>query len=318
MKRVNVILTTYNGEKYLPILLDSLLAQTYENIAVYVRDDGSSDHTPEILERYEQKQGEHVSIHVLRDSLGNLGYVKNFIYTLQQSEDADYYAFCDQDDYWLPDKIANAVEMLEKRPAEQCLLYSCAYEARDENLNLISKGKIPTSFDKLDVGKALSLYDGGWLLGFTLVMNRTLKEQAFSFTYQGIMYSHDIWTQAVAVGFQGELIVDPRVGAYFRRHESATSIAESGVSNSAFTAWKYRLDELLGKGKLFTQLNGGVCLYNELFAEQMVRERDRKFLKVFGSAPGKHRIKKLLYPHRLKQSLVVEIAWRIAILLGRI
>lgn len=318
MKRVNIILTTYNGERYLSVLLDSLLAQTYENIAVYIRDDGSTDRTLEILEQYEQKSEKHVAIHILRDSLGNLGYVKNFIYTLQQSGNADYYAFCDQDDYWLPDKITNAVELLEMRPAEQYLLYSCAYECRDIELNLISKGKFPTSFDKLDVGKALSLYDGGWLLGFTLVMNNALKEKAFSFEYKGVIYSHDIWTQAVAVGFQGELIVDSRVGAYFRRHPSTTSIAESNISNCTIAAWKFRLDELLGKGKLFSQLNGSVCLYNELFGNQMVRKQDHIFLKLFGCAPGTHRIKKLLYPHRLKQSFAVELAWRFAILLGKI
>ena len=167
----------YNGEKYLRVLLDSLLAQTYCNIDIYIRDDGSTDNTPLILKEYENKTVNGISIHLLWDNLGNLGYVKNFLQIIRTSGDADYYAFCDQDDYWLPDKIAHAVEVLQTKPSYKCLLYSSAYETRDTDLNFLRKGHVPTPLEKLDVGKALSLYDGGWLLGFTLVMNKTLKKK---------------------------------------------------------------------------------------------------------------------------------------------
>lgn len=316
MKQVNVILCTYNGEKYLRALLDSLLAQTYGNIAVYVRDDGSKDGTTGILEVYDGKEQGGVSIHVIRDDLGNLGYVKNFMQTVRVSGDADYYAFCDQDDIWLPDKIANAVELLDQRPADKCLLYSCAYEARNNNLEFVSKGHIPTPLEKLDVGKSLSLYDGGWLLGFTLVCNRTLKQLAFDNSAEKI-YSHDIWVQAVAVGFGGELIYDPRVGAYFRRHETATSVAESDIGKSFFNAWRYRWEEFLG-GKMFSRLKNGMVTYALLYGDQVESRKDRKFLKLFGADCGRYRLRKALYPYRLKQSLLVECAWRFAILLGKI
>ena len=316
MERVNIILCTYNGEKYLRVLLDSLLAQTYKNIGVYIRDDSSKDSTPEILKEYEGKNVDGISVHVIRDDIGNLGYVKNFIQTIRASGEADYYAFCDQDDYWLPDKVANAVELMRQRPADKCLLYSCAYEARDNDLNFVSAGHIPTPLDRLDVGKSLSLYDGGWLLGFTLVINKTLKEKAFDNQVEK-MYSHDIWVQAVAAGFGGELIYDPRVGAYFRRHESATSVAESGIGKSFFSEWKYRFEEFFG-GKLFGQLKSGMVSYAQLYQSEMADPKDRKFLEAFGADVKEHRLKKLFYPHRMKQSLLVECAWRVAILLGRI
>ena len=69
------------------------------------------------------------------------------------------------------------MEVLQTKPSYKCLLYSSAYETRDTDLNFLRKGHVPTPLEKLDVGKALSLYDGGWLLGFTLVMNKTLKEK---------------------------------------------------------------------------------------------------------------------------------------------
>ena len=317
MDKVNIILCTYNGEKYLRILLDSLLAQTYRNIDVYIRDDGSNDSTPQILCEYENRMQSGVRIHVLRDSLGNLGYVKNFLKTIRDSGDAEYYAFCDQDDYWLPDKIKNAVELLSKKPQNKCLLYSCAYETRDENLDFVSEGHVPTSFNRLDVGKSLSLFDGGWLLGFTLVMNRHLKKLAFDNDEQE-MYSHDIWTQAVAVGFGGELVYDERIGAYFRRHSSTTSIAESGVNSSFINAWTYRWNEFFGNGKLFVQLKSGMQTYAKIYGNRVKKKRYQEFLTYFGAEKNKYRFKKLFYPYRLKQSLIVELAWRIAIFLGKI
>lgn len=317
MDKVNIILCTYNGEKYLRVLLDSLLAQTYRNIDVYIRDDGSKDSTPQILAEYENRNENGITVHVIKDNLGNLGYVKNFLKTIRLSGDAEYYAFCDQDDYWMPDKIKNAVELLSTKPQNKCLLYSCAYEARDENMNLVSEGHVPTSFDKLDVGKSLSLFDGGWLLGFTLVMNNRLKKLAFENNAQE-MYSHDIWAQAVAVGFKGELIYDKRVGAYFRRHSSTTSVAESGINKSFINEWKYRFNEFFGNGKLFAQLKSGMQTYAKIYGNKVRRKKDQQFLTYFGAKKEQYRFRKLFYPHRLKQSIAVEIAWRIAILLGKI
>lgn len=317
MDKVNIILCTYNGEKYLRVLLDSLLAQSYGNIHVYIRDDGSTDSTPQILEEYENRSQGGVSIHVLRDDLGNLGYVRNFLHIIRSSGEADYYAFCDQDDYWLPDKMAHAVELLGQHPAQQCLLYSSAYETRDQNLEFVREGHVPTPLERLDVGKSLCLYDGGWLLGFTLVMNKTLKEKAFDNQAQE-MYSHDIWVQAVAAGFGGRLIYDPRVGTYFRRHGSTTSIAESSVSRSFLAAWKYRWSELFGNGSMFDRLKSSMVSYAELYSGQMSRKKDQQFLTRFGSREKGHRLGKLFYPHRMKQSLPVELAWRLAILLGKI
>lgn len=316
MEKVNIILAAYNGEKYLRTLLDSILAQTYRNIEIFVRDDGSKDHTLQILEEY-AKTSKSVPIHILRDDLGNLGYIANFLHTIRISSDADYYAFCDQDDYWLPDKIANAVELLSGRPKDRPVLYSCAYEVRNDTLAFVRTGHTPTPMERLDVGKALSLYDGGWLPGFTLVMNRALKEKAFDNNAEK-MYSHDIWVQAVAAGFQGELIVDNRVGAYFRRHSDSTSIAETSVTSTVISAWIFRFKELFSAKSTFTALKDGMCTYADTFADQVARDRDRKFLKYFGTTSKRYLLQKVFYPHRLKQSVPVELAWRLAILLGKI
>src|SRR4051794_10321745 len=105
-ERVMILLATYNGEKYLDELMRSLLSQTYRNFGVLVRDDHSSDRTPEILERWSASQPDKV--HVISDDLGNLGSLRSFS-LLMESCDAPYFALCDQDDVWLPNKIELAI-----------------------------------------------------------------------------------------------------------------------------------------------------------------------------------------------------------------
>lgn len=319
MRKVNIILCTYNGEKYLPALLDSVFAQTYGNIDIYARDDNSKDGTKAILKAYAEKSTDRIRLHIVEDDLGNLGYSRNFMRTMRASGDADFYSFCDQDDIWLPDKVERAVSAMEKESQDRCILYSSNYDVCDKDLNVVGESHPLTPFDKLDVGKSLSLYDGGWLLGFTLVMNRKLKELSFDNDAEQI-YSHDIWVQAVAVGFEGLLLTDDKVTVHFRRHENTTSIAESKVNRSFLEAWKYRLNEFLGNGKMFQSLRNGINTYASIFANRLPRAKDNLFLRCFADRGDgrKHILRKFLYPHRLKKSFVVELAWRFAILMGRI
>ena len=94
---VNVLISTYNGEKYIKDQIDSILGQTYPNIRIYVRDDGSSDNTCNILKEYE-KAGKIV---LFRGD--NVKWGKSFLTLLKKAETGSYWAFSDQDDVWLPD-----------------------------------------------------------------------------------------------------------------------------------------------------------------------------------------------------------------------
>ncbi|PWJ48217.1 glycosyltransferase [Faecalicatena contorta] len=318
MKKVNIILSTYNGEKYLPIQMDSLLNQSYPNITIYIRDDGSSDGTLRIIKEYQRQQG-NKKIILLEDNEGNLGYVKSFMKIIRNCDPADYYAFCDQDDYWLSDKIERAVQHLSSLESDKCLLYTSAYAVCDSKLNVIDSGHEPMPLEELSVGKSLSLYDGGWLLGFTCVINDELRIKAFNNEITD-MYSHDIWVQAVAVAMKGIQVYDKKVTAYFRRHENTTSVAETGMAKSVLDAWKYRWNETFGNGKMFERLKSGVVSFHSAFMQDVTQEEDILFLKLFVGDKGKliKRIKKVFYPYRLKKGFFVEIAWRFAILLGKI
>lgn len=104
---VQVLLSTYNGERYIPQLLESLTLQDYPNVHVLVRDDGSSDDTVSLL----KSSYRHLDIRVFEGA--NIGPTASFLELIRlSSSEAAFYALYDQDDYWKSDKIARAVERL--------------------------------------------------------------------------------------------------------------------------------------------------------------------------------------------------------------
>ena len=107
-KKVAVLISTYNGKKYLKEQLDSILNQTYPNIEIVIRDDGSTDSTLELVKEYQEK---HSNIRLKEGT--NIGFIKSFFKLLEMA-DADYYAYCDQDDIWLENKIELAVNALNQ------------------------------------------------------------------------------------------------------------------------------------------------------------------------------------------------------------
>lgn len=129
-QKVDILLATYNGEKYLKEQIESVLNQTYENIQIIISDDCSTDGTRQILKEYEKNE----KIKVFYQEK-NLGYVKNFEFLLKQVEN-ELYMLCDQDDVWKKEKIEKSVEKLEK---ENLDLVFGDLEVVDENLNTIHK-----------------------------------------------------------------------------------------------------------------------------------------------------------------------------------
>ncbi len=136
--RVAILLATYNGEKYLDELIRSLLSQTYRDFVVIARDDHSADQTPEILARWSAAYPN--KIRVVSDDCGNLRSLQNFS-RLMEVCDADYFAFCDQDDVWLPNKVErmiNEVQRLEHQFGNAIpILVHSDLTIVDENLNEI-------------------------------------------------------------------------------------------------------------------------------------------------------------------------------------
>ena len=108
MKTVNILLSSYNGEKFIAEQIVSLLAQDYPAVTIHIRDDGSSDGTVDVIRRFTDRP--NVKLYEGE----NVGYRRSFAWLLSNCRGADYYAYCDQDDHWMPDKISRAVKALDR------------------------------------------------------------------------------------------------------------------------------------------------------------------------------------------------------------
>ena len=130
-----ILLCTYNGEKYVGELLESLLAQTKQNCVICVRDDGSTDRTKEIVQSFVTRYPSRFAD--LTDGR-HRGYPASFWSLLRDCPEGDFYAFCDQDDVWDAKKIACAEEVLGREDLSVPLLYIHDYENCSADLAPIS------------------------------------------------------------------------------------------------------------------------------------------------------------------------------------
>ena len=128
-KKVDILLATYNGEKYVSEQIESILNQNYKNIRLIISDDCSKDSTPEILEKYKNLD-ERVSVFIQKE---NLGVVKNIEFLLKQVE-SPLFMLADQDDYWLPEKVEMSVKTMQGKNAD---LVFGDLEVVDQNLQQI-------------------------------------------------------------------------------------------------------------------------------------------------------------------------------------
>ena len=110
---IDILLATYNGEKYLKEQIESILNQTYSNIRLIISDDCSTDKTKEIIKEYEEKDDRIISYSHEK----NLGYVKNFEFLLSKVEN-EIYMLSDQDDVWLPIKVEHTYDKLKETDAD--------------------------------------------------------------------------------------------------------------------------------------------------------------------------------------------------------
>ena len=195
--RILVLMSTYKGEAFIAGQLDSLLAQDGVSCDVLVRDDGSSDGTCSILQEYCERHG---NIRQLEDGDGNLGFAQSFWTLLQQApKDYDAYAFCDQDDYWFPDKCRAAWEMLSRLGDKPGLYMS--------NVTPIDGEGNPMDVEPFHVTipNRYRAFQQSILPGCTFVFNSRAKQLLSEF--EGRMYAHD-WAAFCIIRSFGQIIYD--------------------------------------------------------------------------------------------------------------
>lgn len=302
---VNVLLSTYNGEKYIRQQLDSLFAQTYPNMTIYIRDDGSTDNTLSLISPYLSRAEKKVILLENRSNQ-NIGYMKSFWLLLKESGDADYYAFCDQDDVWFPEKIEKGVQALSKKDPSIPLLFSSSFDYCDENLNFT--GKAPALSLPVQL-KDVIFYTPAF--GFTILLNRALRNQALSAPdLEGI--PHDGWCQKIAAAF-GEFVYDPTPLTKYRRSSSSVTYAGSDKFHYII---KWLQNDILGKG--LSDYYFVITRFYKAYGKHLSSE-NKELLYLFSRHPFTLSLywKRLFYPERLRPSLGGELALRLCFLFNR-
>ncbi|MFP3125530.1 glycosyltransferase family 2 protein [Ectobacillus funiculus] len=229
MEKVQILLSTYNGEKYIRQQLDSLLGQDYTNISILIRDDGSKDETVSIVEAYSKK---HNNITLIKGE--NKGVISSFFeLILHASPDASYYAFCDQDDFWKPTKVSRAVSLLGKEDTRTPLLYFSRLDIVDEQLQLLKHSQIPPQGAGLENALIQNI-----ATGCTIVFNRTMRELFQAHTPRIEMVTmHDAWFYLLGTAF-GKVIYDEQSHLLYRQHSSNTLGMADSKLKSALVRYK--------------------------------------------------------------------------------
>lgn len=221
--RVSVLMATFNGELYLREQMESILEQEGVDITLMVRDDGSNDSTISIINSYNERC-------VLNIIKGNhLGPAKGFLQLLQISTDeADFYAFSDQDDFWKKDKLSVATNML-KNEGSQPALYFCQTQLVDKYLNPIPS---PSISPFLTFGESL-IYE--FVSGCTMVMNKSLRDIINSYTPE-YLPMHDVWIYSIAQAIGAKIYFDEQPHILYRQHSNNTI----GQGYSIWHEWNRR------------------------------------------------------------------------------
>ncbi|MGE6230228.1 glycosyltransferase family 2 protein [Paenibacillus chitinolyticus] len=268
---VVVLLSTYNGADYLESQLNSILAQTHSNTSILVRDDGSSDRTLRILNRYET-QYDCVRLMPQEDNKGpKLSFGRLLQEGLSGSK-ANYFMFADQDDIWLPDKIEKSLakmKQLEKEHEQRPLLIHTDLKVVNEQQRELNPSF--WNYQKLDPAKDSfpRLLMQNIITGCTVMINRRLAELSLPVHADAIM--HDWWIGLAASAFGGIGYV-PEPTILYRQHgKNSVGAKRFGMS--------YIRNKLLEPVYLEKNIRQAKA-FEEQFSERLSEEK-RALLKKF-------------------------------------
>ncbi|MFC6645755.1 glycosyltransferase family 2 protein [Granulicella cerasi] len=259
---IQVLLATYNGERFLREQIDSVLAQTYAPVEVLVRDDGSSDATQTIVGEYVQRFPGKVRL-VPNDGTGGNAQT-NFLRLLEAS-DAPYVAFCDQDDVWLPEKLAlemDAMRSLEARFGEASpLLVYTDLRVVDQSLKTVAESFWQHQLLPLDsMTKLEKILVQNVVTGCTELMNSALRSMVLQMPAAASM--HDWWS-ALCVGAMGHATALATPTVLYRQHDSNVLGAMRNRPVTGVPAWRNHTARLQTWQMIVQQAEAFLRVYSE-------------------------------------------------------
>lgn len=306
LTHVTIFMCTFNGEQFLAQQLDSIANQTFANWSVIVSDDGSTDGTLEILQRYRDNWGEE-KLDVRQGP--RRGFAANFLsVTCSVRNRSHFYAWADQDDIWRNNKLEAALSVLQRYPSDTPLLYSARTELIDGAGSSI--GFSPAFKRAPSFANALVQSIGG---GNTMVFNSQAHDLLLHAGPDLDIVAHDWWVYLLVAGVGGEVVHDLTPTLLYRQHDA--NIIGSN------TGWGARVV------RLRTMFNGRSQSWNDRniaalssVSSRMSPENGVRF-ECFRKARSSKLIRRFLYLKRCgiyRQTVLGNLGLFLAALLGKL
>lgn len=304
---IAVIMSTYNGERYLVEQLESILNQNLADVelSIIIRDDGSTDNTVSMIKEFQKS---HKNIELITGI--NCGYVQSFLTILSalkhRKQKFNFYALADQDDYWDKDKLQVAIDAIKQEKLAIPLLYESVSRIADEHLRFIKVSNVPQ--------KAISIFNTAiqtCAAGHTYVFNDLLLQCISDNINTQLIYGHDSLLTNIAIIY-GKVIFDSEPHVSYRQHGKN----QLGTSNNGPVQWMLARLRRIRKGdsKLYAnQIKHIYAIYNPEMGDEVINEFESFFSnqKSFFS-----RIKYMCKTRFYRQGRIENIAFKLLYILG--
>ena len=294
--KIAVLMSSYNGEKYIEEQIESIIEQENVVVDLFIRDDGSTDKTKEIITRFQSE-----NIHINLDD--NIGVVKSFFELIKTADGYDYYALCDQDDVWDKDKLYVAIKHIKEYSYKPSLYFSTT-RVVDDCLNLLENRCSTVEEGVYDSVKVLV---GNNATGCTMVFNSKLRNMVITY-FPNRIIMHDHWIYFLCIMCGGYLFFDKTPHISYRQHgnnELGNNIPfRKRISMSSFKKGK-RIRSEMSK-QLYEHYKGDISKNN----------KELLFCSAYYSKNKKNKIKLINYLRRSNLSIKRKFITIIEVLLG--
>ena len=279
MEQIDILMATYNGEKYLKEQIESILNQTYQNFRLIISDDCSTDRTREIIKEYKNKDNRIISYFQEQ----NLGYVKNFEFLLTKVEN-EIYMLSDQDDVWNDTKIEHTYNKLKESEAD--IVFS-DLEVVNEKLETI----YPSFNDFMLLSRKIKKYSNDYKIqylyncvtGCTLMSKKKFLEKILPIPTYSKYVIHDTWIGLI-VSIYGKVAYLDEKTIKYRQH------GKNQVGTDKISHGFRKLEEVR---KLFIEVKLGLFgtyVQNEKIFPEKLQIQNKKALEYFEDIKNKKNI----------------------------
>ena len=290
---ITILMATYNGARFVAAQIDSLLLQTEQGFVLHIQDDCSTDETYDILCDYAANYSEKIFVHKREENSGGAKW--NFLDLMVTYQD-DYVMLCDQDDVWLPNKIALTMQAMQAQELEHGvqtpLLVHTDTTIVDESLALINDSLNKTLDLRMQYGVISSQSFQNTVTGCTVMYNRALAQLI---RIPQFCIEHDWWLGLLAISF-GRKVYLPERTLLYRQH-NANSIGAKKV-----LSFLYILDKIFHPSTVSKLLNETYQQAREMLSvyDDLLNVEQKTFLRRYAAIPKYRKLRRWVETQRLR------------------